>query len=422
MSNLTEFLEQFSLVLKEYSFLGTAIALLILLLIVALSHYLFRKKLLQFLRTFAAKSSYTWDDALVDKNVFSRLVKLVPATVFLLGIQWLPGIPTGVITFIEKGANAYLLLLIMLAIGAFISAVNSIYEQYPLSRDRPIKGYIQIAKIIVYAIGSVLIISDLLDKSPLIFLSSLGALTAVLMLVFKDTLLSLVASVQLIANDMVRVGDWIEMPSSAADGEIIDVALHTVKVQNWDKTITTIPTSRLIASSFKNWRGMSESGGRRIKRSLFIDLNSIRFLSPAEVDASMRFHCLETYILQKKSALKSSNQCLLKEGSDNVNLRRLTNIGTFRAYIIAYLKSRADINNKLTFLVRQRPPASNGIPLELYFFTKTTNWSEYENIQADIFDHLLAMAAEFQLRIYQAPSGHDLTIFASSNRKTEEAS
>ncbi|MCH8221760.1 MAG: mechanosensitive ion channel, partial [Proteobacteria bacterium] len=277
-------------------------------------------------------------------------------------------------------------------------------------------GYVQIAKIILYCIGAILVISTLLDRSPLLLLGSFGALTAVLMLVFRDTILSLVASVQLIGNDMVRVGDWIEMPGCSADGDVIDVALHTVKVQNWDKTITTIPTHKLISESFRNWRGMSESGGRRIKRSLLLDQNSIRFLTDEETAKFERFALLENYITTKRQELSTDNTDLSGDEAAAVNLRRLTNIGTFRAYIVSYLRGRADISDTMTFLVRQLPPGADGLPIEIYIFTNTTEWVSYEAIQADIFDHLLAIIPEFGLRVYQKPSGMDVRALESVKR------
>jgi miniconductance mechanosensitive channel len=248
-----------------------------------------------------------------------------------------------------------------------------------------------------------------MDKSPWVFLSGLGAMAAVLLLVFRDTILGLVASLQLTGNDMVHVGDWIEMPQYGADGDVIDVALHTVKVQNWDKTITTVPTHKLIAESFKNWRGMSASGGRRIKRALYVDKNSIRFLTDAELERFKQFALLKGYIATKEQELAEYNAGLDYVTDAGVNQRRLTNVGTFRAYIVNYLRHHPKIHHEgMTLLVRQLPPGPEGLPIEVYCFTTTTAWVEYEDIQADIFDHLLAVAYEFGLRLYQKPAGADL--------------
>ena len=256
-------------------------------------------------------------------------------------------------------------------------------------------------------VGSIVTLAVLMDKNPTVFLSGVGALTAVLMLVFKDTLLSFVASIQLASNDMLRVGDWLEMPQLGADGDVIDIALHTVKVQNWDKTISTIPTHRLINDSFKNWRGMSESGGRRIKRRINVDMSSIRFLTEDEIDRLEGFALLKDYIAEKKKDIAAYNK-EHASGPDVIHkARRLTNIGCFRAYIAAYLREHPKIHREMTFLVRQLQSTPQGLPIEVYVFTNITNWNEYEGIQSDIFDHLLAIAGEFGLQVFQDPSGAD---------------
>ena len=266
----------------------------------------------------------------------------------------------------------------------------------------------QLVQIAVWVFGAVMIIAAVLDRSPLLLLSGLGAMTAILLLVFRDTILSLVASVQLTAQDMVRVGDWIEVPQFGADGDVIDVQLHTVKVQNWDKTITTIPTHRLISDSFKNWRGMSQTGARRIKRAIHLDVNSIRFQSPGEVEHFKRFALLRRYIEAKEAELRDYNASLDLEVDDAVNTRRLTNVGSFRAYAVNYLKNHPSIHKGMTLMVRQLAPGPEGLPLEIYCFTNTTIWGDYENIQADIFDHLLAIVPDFGLRLFQKPAGSDL--------------
>jgi miniconductance mechanosensitive channel len=267
----------------------------------------------------------------------------------------------------------------------------------------------------------VLIIAALLERSPLLLLSGLGAMTAVLMLVFRDTLMSLVAGVQLSSHDMLRVGDWIEMPQLSADGDVIDIALHTVKVQNWDKTITSIPTHRLISESFRNWRGMSESGGRRIKRALLLDQHSVRFLEPEERERLRRFALIEDYLQRKREELEAWNQTLLAAGRDPVNTRRVTNIGTFRAYVEAWLRAHPEIHPQMTLLVRQLEPGPHGLPLEIYCFTSTTAWGDYERIQADVFDHLLAILPEFGLKVWQQPGGADLERMRLSSGEQEVA-
>ncbi|WP_372874410.1 mechanosensitive ion channel family protein, partial [Pseudomonas sp.] len=270
-------------------------------------------------------------------------------------------------------------------------------------------------KILVFVIAAILIIATLIDRSPLILLSGLGAMAAVLMLIFQDTLLSLVASVQISSSDIIRVGDWIEMPQLNADGDVIDIALHTVKVQNWDKTITSIPTKRFISDPFKNWRGMQECGGRRIMRSLYLDQTSVGFLNPEEITRLQRISLLRQYLQHKHSELLSWNSALAEDGQEPANTRRITNIGTFRAYVEQYLRQHPQIHQDMTQLVRQLSPTADGLPLQLYCFTNTIAWASYESIQSDIFDHLLAILPEFGLRVFQHPSGADLRAWRSGS-------
>ena len=359
-------------------------------------------------RAFAERSRATWDDTLVEHNVFGRLVQVVPALVIFAGTPFVPGLQDSLVQLIRNVAMGYLVLMLTLGLTAMLGAAQTIYETLPVAKDRPLKGFVQLLQIVVWILGGVMIVAAVLDRSPLLLLSGFGAMTAILLLVFKDTILSLVASVQLTAQDMVRVGDWIEMPQFGADGDVVDVQLHTIKVQNWDKTITTIPTHRFISDSFKNWRGMSQSGGRRIKRALFIDVSSIRIQTQDEVDRFMRFALLKDYIKAKEQELADYNAGLEVEVDADVNRRRLTNIGTFRAYAFNYLKNHPRIHKDMTLIVRQLAPGPEGLPLEIYCFTTTTAWAEYEDIQSDIFDHLLAVVPEFDLRLYQKPAGSDL--------------
>ncbi len=341
-------------------------------------------------------------------GVIPRLAHIVPALILGAGVGFIPGLPEELIAVVRNVCNAFVILTVAMAIAALLNLINSVYQRRPDAANRPIKGYLEVIKIIVYAVSVLLMIATLIDRSPLILLSGLGAMAAVLMLIFQDTLLSLVASVQIASNDMLRVGDWIEMPQLNADGFVIDIALHTVKVQNWDKTITTLPTKRLITEPFKNWRGMFESGGRRIKRSLFIDQNSVRFLSESEAQNLTRFVLLRDYLEQKKEELTEWNAKLAEHGREPVNTRRITNIGTFRAYVERYLRNHPFIHQDMTMLVRQLAPGPEGLPLEIYCFTAKTAWVDHEGIQSDIFDHLLAILPEFGLRVYQQPSGADM--------------
>ena len=347
-------------------------------------------------------------DDLTPLPVASRLANVVPALIISNGINVVPHLPPTVVTVVSNVVAASIILFVGMAFSKAITLGQEIYDQRPDAATRPIKGYVQMLKIVLYAGVGILIIAKLMDESPLLLLSGIGAMAAVVLLVFKDTILSLVASVQLTSNDMLRVGDWIEMPSLNADGDVIDIALHTVKVQNWDKTITTIPTHRLISESFKNWRGMSESGGRRIKRSIFIDQNGIRFLTDEEKDKLRRFQLLDEYLNHKQTELAEWNAAIEKTGRDQVNSRRVTNIGTFRAYVIEYLRANTNITKGMTMLVRQLDPTPKGLPIEIYCFTNTTEWNAYEDIQSDIFDHMFAIMPEFGLRPFQEPSGLDL--------------
>jgi miniconductance mechanosensitive channel len=359
-------------------------------------------------RAFAKRTSVTWDDALVAHNVFGRLAQVVPALIIFVGVPFVPDLPEAGVHLIRNIAMGYMVLMLTLALTAMLSAANTIYSATPAARERPLKGFVQLVQIVVWVFGSVLIIAAVLDRSPLLLLSGFGAMTAILLLVFKDTILSLVASVQLSAQDMVRVGDWIEMSQFGADGDVVDVQLHTVKVQNWDKTITTIPTHRLITDSFKNWRGMSQTGARRIKRSIFVDVSSIRFQTRDEVGHFTRFALLKDYVKDKEKEMADYNAGLTTGVDAEVNTRRLTNIGTFRAYAYNYLKNHPAIHKDMTLIVRQLAPGPEGLPLEIYCFTNTTEWAVYEGIQSDLFDHLLAIVPEFGLRLFQKPAGSDL--------------
>ena len=381
---------------------------LILVLVAVVANLIAKRLLVVLVRKLVKHTRTHWDDALVQYNAFGRLSQIVPAVIVDAGVGLVPDLPDAVITVSHNVANAWMILMVTLTLVSVLNAADLIYERRPESRRRPITGFVQILQIVVYVFGAVLVIAALLDRSPLILLSGMGALSAVMMFVFKDTLLSLMASLQLSGQDMIRVGDWLEAPQFGADGDVTEVELFTVTVQNWDKTITKIPTSKLVYDSFKNWRGMSESGGRRIKRSLHIDFNSIRFLTDAEVQRFAQFALLKDYIDKKQADLKAYNDALPAPGADDVNLRKLTNIGTFRAYIYNYLKHHPKIHQDMTLIVRQLQPTTEGLPIEIYCFSNDIEWAAYEDIQSDIFDHTSAIAPEFGLRLYQRPAGADL--------------
>jgi miniconductance mechanosensitive channel len=379
-----------------------------LILFAGVANWIARRLVSRLVRRLLAVTPLVAEGPLVA-IVVQRLARIVPALIIQLGISAVPHLPTALVTVTRNVAAAFIILTIALAITGALGIVNLLYQRRPDAQNRPIKGYVEVVSILVYAASAVLILAALMDRSPLLLLSGLGALAAVLMLVFKDTILSLVASVQIGSNDMLRVGDWIEMPQQNADGDVIDIALHTVKIQNWDKTITTVPTYRLISESFKNWRGMAETGARRIKRALMIDQNSARFLTGDEIEGLKRFVLLDSYIAEKERELTRWNAARPERTRDGVNARRITNIGTFRAYVSAYLRDHPGISDRMTMLVRQLAPTPTGLPLEIYAFTATTKWAEYEQIQGDIFDHLLAILPEFHLRLFQQPSGLDVT-------------
>jgi len=383
------------------------VAIGLLVAAAAVGYWISKKVLLKALRRLLEITSMNPEREALLRAV-RRLSNLVPAIIVQAGISAVPHLPPMLVMLIRNVTTGFMILTVALAISATLDWLNLLYSRRPHAANRPIKGYLQVGKIVIFSAATILVVAVLVDRSPLLLLSGLGAMAAVLMLVFKDTILSLVASVQLASNDMLRVGDWIEMPDLDADGDVIDIALHTVKVQNWDKTVTTIPTHRLISEPFRNWRAMFESGGRRIKRSLMIDQNSVRFLDPEEIQRLRRFSLLAEYLEQKDAELAEWNRARPERSADSVNSRRMTNIGTFRAYVTAYMQARDDISQEMFMIVRQLEPSETGLPLEIYGFTANTAWATYEGIQADIFDHLIAILPEFGLRLFQQPTGLDL--------------
>jgi miniconductance mechanosensitive channel len=386
---------------------ATLILIAVVLLAAWLTRVLVRRGLVRFLQGLAQRTRTHWDDRLVEHRFFDRLSHLAPAIVIhLTADQVLAAHPT-LATLIERVVLVYMTVIAASAIDAAVSAGTDILTDLPSTRDKPIQSYAQVIKILVFIAAGVVAIATLLGRSPWIFLSGLGALTAVVLLIFKDSILGFVASVQIAAHDLVRKGDWIEMPKHGADGDIVEINLTTVKVQNWDKTITTIPTYALVSESFKNWRGMRESGGRRIKRAVHVDMNSIRFVDAPLLERFHRIRLLKDYLTRKEAELAAWNREHQIDDTSLVNGRRLTNVGTFRAYVEAYLRSHPMIHQDLTFLVRQLDPGPTGLPIELYVFSREQRWAQYEAIQADIFDHILAVVPQFDLRVFQEPSGAD---------------
>ncbi|AST90911.1 MULTISPECIES: mechanosensitive ion channel family protein [Sutcliffiella] len=385
-------------------YLTMIIMILFIALISVIANFITKKIIIRVITHFVTNNKFTWDDMLLERKVFHRISHVVPAII----IYFFASAFSDYETVIQKLAVTYIIIVALVVIISLFNALNDIYQTFEISKTRPIKGYIQVANIVIVILGVILVISNLIGQSPLILLSGIGALSAVLLLVFRDSLLGLVAGIQLTSNDMVRVGDWIEMPKYEADGDIIDISLNTVKVQNWDKTITTIPSYALISDSFKNWRGMQNAGGRRIKRSIFIDTGSIAFCDEPMIEKFKHIHYLSEYIEQKEKEIEEYNIKNEINRNNRVNGRALTNIGVFRAYINNYLKNHPGIEQNMTMIVRQLAPSEFGLPIEIYAFTNDIQWNNYESIQSDIFDHLLAVAPEFGLRIFQNPSGSDL--------------
>ncbi|PKP47117.1 MAG: mechanosensitive ion channel protein MscS [Bacteroidetes bacterium HGW-Bacteroidetes-11] len=385
--NITDFVISFALIIAFY--------------------FVLKYVVLAVVRKITRKSSTTWDDALYNSRFFHKVLLLIPGVLlgFIAPIT-LTEFPVALARLLQL-TQIYLVFVALFAINSFLNAIYEIYQGFEVSKSKPIKGYLQVFKIILFVVGAIIAISVFLGKSPVLLLGGLGAFSAILLLVFKDPILGLVAGIQISANDMVRPGDWIVQGKSGADGVVTEISLTTVKVQNWDRTITTVPTYSLVAESFTNWRGMEESGGRRIKRSINIDMNSIRFCSREMLDRFKQIELVKGYVEHKNFELEQYNTTNNIDNSVLVNGRRQTNLGVFRAYLAAYLRSNQNIRQDMTFLVRQLQPGESGIPMEIYVFSKVQEWAKYEDIQSDIFDHILAAIPEFELQVFQNPSGAD---------------
>ena len=388
--------------------LAGAAWLIILILASYVIYWLTKKILLNTVARFIKKTKTKRDDILLKHKIFEKLSHIVPILFLYLAIPLFLHNYPGLLTILKKALGLYLLIVTVLLTNSLLNAFHSFYLTLPVSRNRPIKGYIQVIQVLVYFSGLMFTISILFNVSVLSLFTGLGAMAAVIMLIFKDTILGFVASLQISGNDMLKPGDWIEMPSRGADGTVLEISLYTVKVQNWDKTIVTIPTYSLVSESFKNWRGMEESGGRRIKKSVYIDIKSIRFCTPEMIEKYRRIQVLQNYINRKEKEIAEYNKKYNIDNSVLVNGRRMTNIGTFRKYIEEYLKHHPMIHTEMTFMVRQLQSSEKGLPLEIYVFSKDQQWVNYEMIQADIFDHIFAAIPEFDLQVYQEPSGYDI--------------
>jgi len=398
--------------LTYYFSRGTALT--VVLMLSSAANFVAKRYILSALSHIISRSKSEWDDAVLRQRALNRLAHLAPALViYVLTPLALDGMEDSIV-FIRSAAQIYMIVIMMLVLGSLLNAAEEIYQDFEASKEIPIKGFVQVLKIALYFLTAIFVVSILLNKTPVYLLSGIGALAAVLMLVFRDSILGFVAGIQLAANKMVSNGDWIEMPEYGADGDVLEVSLTTVKVQNWDKTVTTIPTYALISQSFKNWRGMQESGGRRIKRAVNIDMGSIQFCNEEMLERFGKIQYISEYIETKKTELAEFNHATNVNNASLVNGRRMTNIGTFRAYVKAFLRNHPDINKDMTFLIRQLRPTEHGLPIEIYVFSKDKVWANYEAIQADIFDHILAVVPEFDLRVYQNPTGSDFRALTGS--------
>jgi len=401
-------LQSWGLTMGNTELAATLVAVIALLLLASVANLVARNLLLRVVKKVVSKTKGQWDDALLQHKFFDRLAQVAPALVIYLLIPDTLGKYVLAAEITEKAAVLYMLFVAALAVDSLLNAAQQVYRTLDIAKSMPITGFLQVFKIVAYALTLILAISVLLGKSPGGILAGLGAMSAVTMLVFKDAILGFVAGLQISANRMVAAGDWIEVPSYGIDGDVMAVGLTTVKIRNFDNTISMLPTHALITGTFKNWRGMSESGGRRIKRSISLDLNSVRFCDETMLDRFGKISLLKEYLERKKSDIAKHNSDLKRDPATLINGRHLTNLGTFRAYIEAYLHNHAEISKDLTFLVRQMAPGETGVPIQIYVFSTDKRWVQYEAIQADIFDHLLSVAPEFELRVFQSPSGADL--------------
>ena len=394
----------------------TGLGLVGLVITAYLLRLVVRLVLLKLVPRFRHSLNAAWVKTLLADNILVRAAQIVPSLVVQTGIAAVPHMPALATTVVRNVAIALTVLQVARLLNAVLDSIQDHNEDRLEAAEstRSVKSYVQLGKLIIMLVAAVVMVATLIDRSPLILLSGLGAMSAVLMLVFKDTILSFTAGVQLAGNDMLRVGDWLQMDQVGADGAVVDMALNTVKIRNWDNTITTIPTWRLMSESFKNWRGMSESGGRRIKRSILIDNATVRFLTDADIQELAHIALLKPYLESKTREISAYNDDFARKAPDMageiVNLRKLTNIGTYRAYVNAYLRAHPRLRPEMTMMARMLESTTNGSPLEIYAFTATTKWTEYEAIQGDIFDHLLAVLPEFGLHVFQNPSGNDVKL------------
>ena len=388
--------------------------LVAIIIICVIADLLTKGIILRVIRSIVLRSKNQIDDIFLEKRVFDVLSHITPAIILGQSASFIFADFPNTIPWIVKLADSFIILILILALGNVLNAFRIILSNQPAFKDKPVHSIFQLIKLFVYVIGGAVIVSELLDKSLVFFFSGLGAMTAVLILVFKDTILGFIASIQLAANDMVRIGDWVSFEKYGADGDVVEMGLTTIKIQNWDKTVSTIPTYAFVSDAFKNWRGMEESGGRRIKRSMSIDMSSIRYCNDSMLDKFAKIQLLSDYIISRREEIKKYNEEKGVDKSVLVNGRHLTNIGVFRVYAENYIMNNPNISDDMTCMVRQLPASENGLPIEIYAFSKVQAWIQYEGIIADIFDHLLSAAPYFDLQVFQNPSGSDFRNIAKN--------
>ena len=377
-----------------------------LLLICAILNFIINRVLIKLITKLIRNNKYKWDDILLDTKLFQRIALIVPGVLIYLFAAFFNNFQV----IIQKAAIIYILVVISMVFKSLLAALDRIYRQNPVSNDRPIKGLLQIIEIAIYVVVGIALISILIDKNPIYLLSGVGAVTAVVSLIFKDIIIGFVSGIQLVWNDMLRIGDWVEMPKYGADGDVLDITLYSVKIQNWDKTISTIPTSAFITDSFKNWKGMKEYGGRRIKKSFLIDMNTIKICSDEMIEKFKKIAFISEYIEETTKEIENYNNENNINTELHINGKQLTNLSVFRAYLTNYLKNTIERRPGSTTIVRQLAPSENGIPVELYLFVADTMWVNYEGIQANVFDHILAVINIFELRLFQNPTGYDIKL------------
>jgi len=396
---------------------------ILIFLFALLVNYIVKKIVIKLIQRFAEKTEVKYDNIILEKRVILYITHLVPAAVIHLFMYLIfdekvdyPFDYQFITNLINNIISLYVYAILWLVLFSLVDAFYEIYKETKVAKRVDIKGFLQLIKVIISIFFAILIVSVIVDKKPGAILAAFGAVAVALIFVFKDTLLGFVAGIQIAANNMLKPGDWISMPAMNTDGTVLEIGLTTCKIQNWDKTISTVPTYTLVTKSFANWRGMEESGGRRIKRSLFIDINTIKFIDKKMIDKFKNFHLLKDYIKLKETEITEYNNKYKLENNNEVNARKMTNIGTFRKYMEHYLKEHPKLKKDMTILVRQLQVTPDGLPLEIYVFSADQRWIEYEAIQSDIFDHIFAIIAEFDLELYQNPSGLDFQT-AYTNQK-----